>query len=191
MKNKRYIFKIKLPTAKEKGLCVSVCGGRGVEISGSLPHMGSKIFILNLRQGYPFLKYWRKKGGGGVKMSRPWNTYLLPNVESQGICIFLVKFSYLLSNILTETLNSTTVKNGDGVKICPQNKLVFLNCYKTVSEWIRCFVYLTREGLHKIIPRKDFFFKLARKREGENFQGRDILTLPPSFTYSLTRNEYF
>ena len=26
--------------------------------------------ILKLRSGYPFLRYWRKKVGGGVKMSR-------------------------------------------------------------------------------------------------------------------------
>ena len=67
MKNKRYIFKIKHPTATEKGLC----WGGVFKIAGSFPHMGSKIFILKLRQGYPFLKYWRKKGGGGVKMSWP------------------------------------------------------------------------------------------------------------------------
>ena len=64
-------------------------------------------------------------------MSRPWNTDPLPIVESQGICIFLVKFSYWLLNIFTETLTFNNREKWTGgslwilIKLSQSESVVF------------------------------------------------------------------
>ena len=59
---------------------------------------------------------------------------------------------------------------------------VLLNTYKTVSGLIHSFVYLTREGLNKLNPRRhSFFLNLVRKGGEGDFHGHDISNTPPPF----------
>ena len=69
MKNKRYIFKIKLPTAKEKGLCVSVWGGGGLKYQDPFHIWDQKYSYSILDKVTHFLNIGGKKEGG--EMSWP------------------------------------------------------------------------------------------------------------------------
>ena len=60
-----------------------------------------------------------------------------------------------------KSMNQTDVSRGPG-----DNTISGVKSYTTVSEWIRCFVYLTREGRHKLILSKDSHFENLERKEG-------------------------